>query len=89
MIVSLDIAVPEDEEKIQEIFNSVDENQDDVADPWEMHDWMLYVESHVQNFDLDEQWYTLSQTELDNLTWPDYIFKVIHNVFLTHMNFVL
>ena len=64
------------EDKIQEIFDSVDENHDEVADPWEMHDWMLSVESHVQKFDLDEQWYTLGQTDMDNMTWPDFVFKV-------------
>ena len=37
---------------------------------------MLYVESHVQNSVLDEQWYGLGQTENENLTWPDYVFKV-------------
>jgi len=68
---------PDGEDKIQEIFDSVDENHDEVADPWEMHDWMLSVESHVQKFDLDEQWYTLGQTDMDNMTWPDFVFK--HN----------
>ena len=47
-----------------------------MADPWEMHDWMLSVESHVQKFDLDEQWYTLGQADMDNMTWPDFVFKV-------------
>ena len=47
-----------------------------MADPWEMHDWMLSVESHVQKFDLDEQWYTLGQTDMENMTWPDFVFKV-------------
>ena len=72
----LNLAVLENEDKIQEIFDSVDENHDEVADPWEMHDWMLYVESHVQKFGLDEQWYTLGQNDMDNITWPDYVFKV-------------
>ena len=72
----LNLVVLENEDKIQEIFDSVDENHDEVADPWEMHDWMLYVESHVQKFGLDEQWYTLGQNDMDNITWPDYVFKV-------------
>jgi len=71
----LPLVVLEDEDKIQEIFDSVDENHDEVADPWEMHDWMLYVETHVQKFGLDEQWYTLGQNDMDNITWPDYVFK--------------
>ena len=37
---------------------------------------MLSVESHVQKFDLDEQWYTLGQADMDNMTWPDFVFKV-------------
>ena len=68
--------VPNDEDKAREIFNSVDENSDGSTDPWELHDWMLYVESHVHKHILDQQWHSLGQAENDNLTWPDYVFKV-------------
>ena len=70
--------VPDDEDKVTEIFNSVDENNDGSTDPWELHDWMLYVESHVHKHILDQQWHSLGQAENDNLTWPDYVFKVRH-----------
>lgn len=62
--------------KVQEIFESVDENLNGALDPWEMHDWMLFLESHVQKHILDQQWQDLSQRENDSLKWPDFVFKV-------------
>ncbi len=66
----------EEEQKVAEIFQSVDENKNQALDPWEMHDWMLYVESHVQKSRLDKQWHDLAQAEDDELSWPDFVFKV-------------
>ena len=69
--------MPDEEEKALEIFNSVDENHDGSADPWELHDWMLFVESHVHKHILDQQWHSLGQAENANLSWPDYVFQVL------------
>lgn len=65
-----------DEQKVQKIFNSVDENGNESLDPWEMHDWMIYVESNVQKSVCDKQWHDLNRAENDNITWPDFVFKV-------------
>ena len=67
---------PDNDDKASEIFYSVDENHDGSTDPWELHDWMLFVESHVHKHILDQQWHTLGQAENANLTWPDFVFKV-------------
>lgn len=68
--------------KVQEIFESVDENLNGALDPWEMHDWMLFLQSHVQKHSLDQQWHDLSQAENDSLKWPDFVFKV-NNAFFS------
>ena len=33
-----------DEDKIEELMMSLDKNQDGMAGPWELHDWMEWVE---------------------------------------------
>jgi len=76
MEIAVQADMPDDEVKVAEIFESVDENDNEVADPWELHDWMLYVESLVHKHILDEQWHGLGQNDYDNLTWPDYVFAV-------------
>ena len=65
-----------DDDKIEELFVSLDENDNKLADPWELHDWMLYVEKIFRKHVLDKQWTGLDQFESANLTWPDYYFKV-------------
>ena len=65
-----------DSDKVLELFQTVDENNNESADPWELHDWMLYVESHAHKMRIDTEWHQLNQRENDNLTWPDYVFQV-------------
>ena len=54
----------------------MDENGNHATDPWEMHDWIIYVESLVHKSILDEQWHTLGLDDWNNITWPDFAFQV-------------
>ena len=67
---------PKTDQQIHEIFDSVDENGDKATDPWELHDWMVYVESLAHKYVLDEQWHNLGLDDWDNITWSDYSFQV-------------
>lgn len=67
------------EEKIDEILTSLDVDGDEAAGPWELYDWMLYVEKIVHRHVVDEQWKGLGQQEEDVLKWPDYVMQLNPN----------
>ena len=86
---------PKTDQQIHEIFDSVDENGDKATDPWELHDWMIYVESLAHKYVLDEQWHNLGLDDWDNITWSDYSFQVsnayfqsekLNNLFATYIS---
>ena len=65
------------EDQVIEIFESVDENEDEATDAWEMHDWIVYVEGLVHKSILDEQWHNYGLDDKANITWADFAFQVI------------
>ena len=65
------------EDQVIEIFESVDENEDEATDAWEMHDWVVYVEGLVHKSILDEQWHNYGLDDKANITWADFAFQVI------------
>ena len=64
-----------DDQKVQEIVYSLDEDNDGAADPWELHDWIVWVEKIVHRHVLNEQWEDLgggNNRSARNLSWGDY-----------------
>ena len=63
---------------MREIVYSLDEDNDGAADPWELHDWIVWVEKIVHRHVLNEQWEELqqsgnnSQSDAKTLSWGDY-----------------
>ena len=56
---------------------SLDEDNDGAADPWELHDWIVWVEKLVYRHVLNEQWETLNGGGINNqsaktLGWGEY-----------------
>jgi len=76
-----------DGEKIEEIMYSLDEDGDGLAGPWEMHDWIIWVDNVFYQHVVNEQWQNLvsptaatpdSKEDRDEavLAWSDYQAKV-------------
>ncbi len=64
-------------EKIGEILYSLDDDSDGSADPWELHDWIVWVERAVHRHILDEQWGNFRQVVVGGgLAWGDYLSMV-------------
>ena len=66
-----------DGQKVREIVYSLDEDNDGAADPWELHDWIVWVEKIVHRHVLNEQWEELrlgnnNQSDARTLSWGDY-----------------
>lgn len=60
---------------MKEILYSLDDDNDGAADPWELHDWIVWVEKIVHRHVLDEQWSELGMGVESNrtvLSWGDY-----------------
>ena len=63
---------------MREIVYSLDEDNDGAADPWELHDWIVWVEKIVHRHVLNEQWEELqqggghNQSNAKTLSWGDY-----------------
>ena len=62
------------DQKVQEIVYSLDEDNDGAADPWELHDWIVWVEKIVHRHVLNEQWEDLggNNQSANTLSWGDY-----------------
>ena len=43
-----------EDQKVQEIVYSLDEDNDGAADPWELHDWIVWVEKIVHRHSIDD-----------------------------------
>ena len=63
-----------EDQKVREIVYSLDEDNDGAADPWELHDWIVWVEKIVHRHVLNEQWQDLggNNQSAKTLSWGDY-----------------
>ena len=63
-------------QKVREVVYSLDEDNDGAADPWELHDWIVWAEKIVHRHVLNEQWEELqlgnNQSDAKTLSWGDY-----------------
>ena len=61
---------------MREIVYSLDEDNDGAADPWELHDWIVWVEKLVYRHVLNEQWEDLAggadNQTAKTLDWGEY-----------------
>ena len=64
---------------MREIVYSLDEDNDGAADPWELHDWIVWVEKIVHRHVLNEQWEDLggNNQSAKTLSWGDYQVSLI------------
>ncbi|TRY61463.1 hypothetical protein TCAL_01775 [Tigriopus californicus] len=61
------------EQKVTEIIFSMDRDKSGSADPWEMYNWIVWVEGIAQRHIRNEQWASLGRNSTFNiLTWSDY-----------------
>ena len=66
-----------DREKIEELLFSLDENEDGLAGPWEIHDWILWVEAVYHQHVVDDQWHDIvGYRDKISISWPEYRAKV-------------
>ena len=64
-------------DKVREILATLDEDADGVADPWELFNWMVWVEKIVHRHLMNEQWAELGRNEtVKTISWPDYQFML-------------
>ena len=60
-------------EKIAEIMYSLDDDNDMSSDPWELHDWIQWVEKIFHQHTLEELWDGFGRNEtIDTLNWSDF-----------------
>ena len=68
-----------DREKVEEIIYSLDEDEDEQASPWELHNWMIWVETIFHKHVVEEQWEDLMgyiKNETVSISWSEYQAKV-------------
>jgi len=69
-----------DQEMVEELIYSLDEDGDGLAGPWEIHDWILWVEDIFHQHEVDNNWHSLSvetqKDDSDDISWSDYQSKV-------------
>lgn len=66
------------EEKIDEIFESFDGDSNNEANPWELHDWIVWVDKIVYNNKHETQW-SFFQKNGNLLAWTDYLYQTNPN----------
>ena len=61
-------------EKVSEILFSLDTDDDGAADPWELHEWIVWVQNLVYVHALRDQWYGMfvGNSTGRRLSWPEY-----------------
>ena len=80
-LVSKDEIPLDPSEKVAEIIFSLDDDKDIAADPWELHNWILWVEKIFQTHTLEEQWAGFGRNDTVNtLRWSDYQVRVNEDI---------
>lgn len=52
---------------------AIDSDSDGAADPWELHEWMVWVQNIVYRHALEDQWQAFGRNDtVTVLSWSEY-----------------